>query len=125
VAEILIIEDNALMRSAMTRVLESAGHHVLDAADGATGMKLFRDARPALVITDIVMPGQEGMETIRLLRQHSPNVPILAISGGGWQDYLGFAKELGADETLRKPFPAEELLAAVAKLLANEAIKPD
>ena len=87
-ADILLIDDEAQMRRMIVRVLNAAGHTVREAADGRVGIELFRDAVPALVITDIVMPDMEGIELIRELRRLEPSVPILAISGGGPALYL-------------------------------------
>lgn len=122
--QILIIDDNVQLRRTLVRTLKAAGHDVHEAADGVKGLKLFEELRPDLIITDIVMPEQEGIETIRLLRQRAPNLPIIAISGGGRLDYLGFARELGATATLPKPFGSEELLAAVADVLAHAEQPP-
>jgi CheY-like chemotaxis protein len=118
-AEILIIDDDAQMRRLMTRILKSAGHYVHEATNGATGLKRFREVKPALVVTDIFMPEKEGIETIRLLRQQAPHLPILAISGSGLKDYLHFAMQLGATAALPKPFSAEQLLQTVAKLVES------
>jgi len=123
-AQILVIEDNAQVRRTLVRILKAAGHDVREAADGVIGMKLFEEARPALIITDIVMPEQEGIETIRLLRQRAPSLPILAISGGGRLDYLSFAMELGATATLSKPFGSDQLLSTVADLIAAVDERP-
>ena len=80
-ARILVIDDEADMRGLLEETLQSAGHEVSLAADGEEGMKRFR-ARPAdLVITDLYMPGQEGLETIMQLRREFPSVAIMAMSG--------------------------------------------
>jgi DNA-binding response OmpR family regulator len=115
-AEILIIDDDPHIRRLMSRILRGAGHTVREATDGRSGLELFRERLPALVITDIVMPDQEGIETILELRRDAPSLPILAISGGEG-GYLRLAIGLGATEALAKPFGADELLAAVVKLL--------
>ena len=118
-AEILVIDDDAQMRRLITRILKSAGHHVREATDGSTGMKRFGEAQPALVVTDIFMPEKEGIETIRLLRQQAPDLPIIAISGSGLKDYLHFAMQLGATAALPKPFSADQLLQTVAQLVED------
>ncbi len=115
--DILIIDDDAQMRRLLIRILKSAGHHVREATNGAIGLKCFREERPTLVVTDIFMPEKEGIETIRLLRQQAPDLPILAISGSGLKDYLHFAMQLGATAALSKPFSADQLLATVAQLV--------
>ena len=115
-AEILIIDDSAQMRRILSSILQAAGHSTRAAADGAEGVKLFDEKRPALVITDIVMPEQEGIETIRILRKKSPKMPILAISGSR-SVYLSAATKLGATASLEKPFEADDLLLLVEQLL--------
>jgi CheY-like chemotaxis protein len=116
--DILIIDDEPQMRRLVTRILKGAGHAVHEAKDGQAGIKLFREVRPLLVITDIVMPDMEGIELIRTLRQEAPNLLILAISGGSnLALYLRSATALGATAALPKPFAADELLTAVSDLL--------
>jgi DNA-binding response OmpR family regulator len=119
-ARVLIIDDNRLLRRMMVRVLTSLGHEVAEARDGEEGLKTFRMHRPALVITDIVMPRQEGFQTIRELRGEAPSVAIIAVSGGGRERtpmFLIDAGRIGADGTLSKPFRPDELIRMVNKLL--------
>jgi DNA-binding response OmpR family regulator len=121
-AIILVIDDERPMRHLMARVLQRAGHTVEEAADGRTGLALFREHHPALVITDIIMPETEGIEIIRELRREDPGVPIIAVSGSN-PIYLGFATRLGAAAGLRKPFSVDELLTTVSALLQSP--RPD
>jgi DNA-binding response OmpR family regulator len=118
-ADILVIDDEEALRRLIVRILRAEGHAVREAANGREGLRLFREAPPALLITDIVMPDQEGIETIIELRREAPDFPILAISGGGEGIYLRMAAGVGATETLAKPFGADELVAAVERLLAT------
>jgi len=118
-AEILIIDDDRQMRRLLIRILKGAGHTVREADNGRSGIELFRRQRPALVISDIVMPDMEGIETIQTLRRDGPTVPIIAISGGSGPNYLRMSIELGATAALEKPFAADELLALVEQLLAG------
>ena len=120
-ARILVIDDDPAMRRLIARTLTMAGHSVCEAADGREGIALFDQILPALVITDIVMPGAEGIETILKLRKIAEGVKILAISGWGSStpSYLDMATKLGADVGLSKPFKAEKLLAAVESLLVE------
>jgi DNA-binding response OmpR family regulator len=117
-AGILLIDDDARLRRLLGRILKGAGHTVHEATNGREGIELFGRTHPALVITDLVMPDKEGIETIRELHQTAPTVPILAISGStNHSIYLRAATKLGATEALDKPFSNEELLAAVTRLL--------
>jgi DNA-binding NtrC family response regulator len=118
-AKILIIDDDRQMRRLLIRILQGAGHTVREAENGRGGIEAFRSERPELVISDIVMPGMEGIETIRMLCRDGPEVPIIAISGGSDPIYLRAATALGATASLEKPFAADELIALVAKLLAG------
>lgn len=121
-ALILIIDDDDALRATMRKILERAGHEVRDAVDGDRGLKVFREEGPDLVITDIIMPEKEGIETIQELRQEAPDLPILAVSGGGRADPsepLTDAMLLGADETLAKPFGVDELVDVVERLLGG------
>ena len=118
--KILVIDDEPAVRYAVTRILESNGFEVTTAPDGVRGMSQFHAWNPDLVITDLIMPEQEGMQTIKLIRQADRAVKILAISGGGRLvnvDFLQVARRLGADEILAKPFDSRELLATVRRLL--------
>lgn len=122
-ARILIIDDEDELRSMLRRMLEQAGHEVTEAVNGAEGIKLYERDRPDLIITDIIMPEKEGVETIIALRQADPNLPIIAISGGGRleaTDFLTMAKKLGARHTLSKPFRRDQLLEAVGECLAKD-----
>ena len=120
-ADVLIIDDDAEVRRLIIRILIGAGHTVREAQNGEVGVRMFREARPSLVITDILMPEREGIETIRELRRETPAVPILAISGGCNFDYLTIAMHFGADAKLAKPFSPAELLNLVAELLERSA----
>ncbi len=122
-ARILIIDDEDELRSMLRRMLEQAGYEVTEAVNGAEGIKLYERDRPDLIITDIIMPEKEGVETIIALRQADPNLPIIAISGGGRleaTDFLTMAKKLGARHTLSKPFRRDQLLEAVCECLAED-----
>lgn len=122
--KILVIDDDALVRKSIVHLLEGADYDVQDAEDGARGMALFRSERPDLVITDIVMPEQEGIQTIPEMRKAKPDAKIIAISGGGRignTDFLKIASHLGAMAVIAKPFDADEFLALVKDCLAKPA----
>jgi DNA-binding response OmpR family regulator len=121
-ASILVLDDDPHVLDAMTAMLEGAGHSVRAAADGRAGLQSFQASRPDLVVTDIIMPHREGIETIRAIRAADALVPIIAISGGGRfrsVDFLTLAMQLGADAALAKPFAAAELLGTIARLLES------
>jgi DNA-binding response OmpR family regulator len=120
--KILVIDDDYFVRYTLARVLRGNNYEVVTAADGEQGMIVFRRTAPDLVITDIIMPNQEGIETIRLMRRERPDAKIIAISGGGRigdLDVLEIAHKLGADDVIHKPFDAAELLGRVRKFLAT------
>jgi DNA-binding response OmpR family regulator len=97
---------------------------VIEASDGRAGLRHYLLAPMDLVITDLLMPEQEGMETIQAMRRVHPQVKIIAISGGGQTgrlDFLEAAAVLGAQRTLRKPFRPRELLTAVRELMQAES----
>jgi len=117
-ALILIIDDDADTRDLMKATLEGAGHEVIVASDGLEGVKRYRTKRTDLVITDLFMPNQEGLETIKQMRMEFPDASIIAMSGrpsGGTM--LAVAKRLGAKASLQKPFLPEELLKLVEETL--------
>lgn len=123
-ALILVIDDDWQVRDLLRRILERAGHAVVDAADGAAGIAAQRTRPADMVITDIFMPGHDGLETILELRSEFAGVRIVAISGGDRSGQMDLRKEallLGASHALRKPFTPGELLAVVDAALAGPA----
>jgi CheY-like chemotaxis protein len=117
-ARILVIDDEQEVRLVLQKVLTDAGHDVVSASDGADGLKQFRASPADLVITDLYMPNQEGIETMRQLRMEGPDVPIIVISGHPDAGaVLAVARWLGAAATLTKPFSSEDLLSAVVTAL--------
>jgi two-component system, chemotaxis family, chemotaxis protein CheY len=119
--KILVMDDEAQILRLVREILHAAGHQVLCAADGIAGMALFRKEAPEVVIVDIVMPEQEGIETILAIRRESPRVKVIAISGAGPVgdvDVLKMARALGADDVISKPFRAQELLSRVRSLVS-------
>jgi len=120
--QILVIEDDLAVRELMLQTLTKAGYQVFAAEDGVEGVNLFREKNPDLVITDIVMPQKEGLQTIIELRQQAPDVKVIAMSGGGRNDngdYLKLARKFGARKTVTKPFLRDEMLAVVREVLAE------
>ncbi len=116
---ILVIDDEDLFRSGLKKVLELEGYAVVGARDGQQGLMCYREMKPDLILTDIVMPEKEGIETIMEIIADNPNQPVIAMSGGGLThnaDYLEYAKEFGARKILKKPFKFEELFEAIREL---------
>ena len=118
---ILVIEDDTEVREMVCKMLNDENYDVFEAVNGKEALKLLSiEPRIDLVITDIIMPEKEGIETIRELKRDYPHIKILAISGGGKgsaQNYLNLANCMGADLTMNKPFVKQELLGAVQTLL--------
>jgi len=121
VARILVIEDEEHIRTLYSRILQHAGHEVIEAPDGNVGIQLYRACPADLVITDIIMPEKEGIELIIELRRDFPDVKIIAVSGGGQATAsatcLRLAKGFGAVRTLAKPFNQQELVDTVQDVL--------
>jgi CheY-like chemotaxis protein len=120
VARILIIEDDNEVREFLESLLERAGYETLAAGNGKEGVELFSSTAVDLVITDIIMPEKDGIETIMDMKRGRPDLKVIAISGGGRaepENYLHSARLLGADRTIKKPFTNEDILGAVGELL--------
>ncbi|HVA12021.1 MAG TPA: response regulator [Stellaceae bacterium] len=118
--KILVIEDNAIVRNTISRILGAAGYTVVLANDGLQGIDAFRKEQPDLVISDIIMPEQEGIATIRQILGERPGTKIIAISGGGRignTDFLQIARKMGASDVLPKPFDPDDLLARITTCL--------
>jgi DNA-binding response OmpR family regulator len=119
---ILIVDDDPHVRHMLERVLRKAEHDVETAENGKEALRIHRERPFELIVTDIIMPEKEGLETITELRKFFPSVKIIAISGGGRigpAQYLKMAEILGADLTFSKPFNPSELIASVEELLAH------
>ena len=126
-ARILLIDDDNALREILAMALTEAGHVVTQARDGTEGVDLFRIEPTDLIITDLIMPGREGIETIMVLRREYPALPVIAISGGmtNSEFYLKLAAGLGARRTLAKPFAFAELLGAVDEVLVGTRDSPE
>ncbi len=119
-ANILIVDDEVDIRIMLKKMLERENHDVSLAENGKVAVKLIEETQPDILITDLIMPEKEGIETILEVRKKYPDIKIIAISGGGRlepTDYLKFAKTAGARYTLTKPFTHDELFLAVNDLL--------
>ena len=116
---ILLIEDDTVIRRVISLNLVNAGYTVFEATHGADALLQLRKNPTDLVITDMLMPEMDGVETIQLLRRTFPTLKIIAISGGGMASadyYLKIARELGVSKTLKKPFTFPELLGAIQEV---------
>jgi CheY-like chemotaxis protein len=118
-ASILVAEDDADFRAWLRESLESAGYSVTEAANGKEVMELLKQASVDLCITDLAMPEQEGIETIRLLRYQYPALKIIAITGAFGPAFLRVSKILGAAAALQKPIGLEKLLQTVQQILTG------
>ncbi|MCX6629780.1 MAG: response regulator, partial [Candidatus Solibacter sp.] len=116
-SRILVADDEAGVRAFLRKVLEHGGYEVTEAADGKQALRQALAGHVDLVITDLIMPEQEGIETIQALRREAPRIGIIAISGAFGGQFLKMAHILGADALLSKPVSAELLLARVAEVL--------
>jgi CheY-like chemotaxis protein len=123
VARIIVVDDESDIRTLIAEILTEAGHIVFECAEGRSALRVLDEQSPDLVITDILMPGMEGLETIRTMRATHPHVRIVAMTGGGMLgfDYLKAARIFGADEILRKPFCTAELREVVSRVLKQGA----
>jgi CheY-like chemotaxis protein len=122
---VLVIDDDRRARSIVERTLQRAGYHVLSAINGVEGMRLWRNTRPDLVITEIIMPEKDGIETMMEIRKLEPAAKVLAMTGylqRGKVNFLEIVRSLGADGVLAKPFRADELLAEVGACLDLPAV---
>jgi DNA-binding NtrC family response regulator len=120
-ARILVIDDQDSIRRVVRRALEQDGHEVFDASDGELGMEILESNSFDVVITDIFMPGQDGIVTLRQIRKRFPTVKVIVISGGdssGLMDLRQDAELLGAVKSLQKPFNAREIMDVVRSVLA-------
>lgn len=127
-ARILVIDDKESIREALVKLLEREGHEIELAENGKIGLDKFQESPFDLVITDIVMPDKEGIETIKDLRSLSPDVKIIAISGGGRTGNYGFlsvALKVGANSALPKPFKRAHFLHIVSDCLQEISVSTD
>jgi DNA-binding response OmpR family regulator len=120
VARILVVDDDEQIQELMRDMLQREGHEVSIAANGREAMTAFDTEPVDLIIMDLIMPEQEGLETISALRKQNREIGIIAISGGGRVtpgDYLEAARIIGANRTFAKPFARRDILAAVSELV--------
>jgi len=128
---ILLIDDDGTVRKVVKSMLEQAGFEVVEAANGASGLKALAAGDFDLAVVDIFMPDMDGLETIKALRERVPGVRILAMSGfrprlscADGPDFLAMAIKLGAVLSLQKPFGGPDLVRAVETCLARSMADP-
>ena len=120
--KILIIDDEPHILLMLKKMMEQSGYETDLAANGNEGIERFRKSQADLVITDIIMPEKEGLETIREMRRIKPDLKIIAMSGGGKvsaDNYLEIAKIFGAARVIAKPFTKKEMVSAVRELMQD------
>lgn len=120
-ARILVVDDDSHIREMLRFLFESEGHEVLEASEGEAAMRLHLQSPADLVVTDILMPGKEGVQTIIDFRRDFPGIKIIAISGGGIVGpalYLNLAEKFGAQKAFTKPLEVDKLMGAARELLA-------
>ena len=116
---ILVIDDDAAIRISLSLLLQAKGYEVALAVDGADGYAKFLERKPDILISDMVMPGHQGLETIARIHADAPGLPIVAMSGsirGGPTSFLERASAAGASHCLEKPFEAMQLLALLEQI---------
>ncbi len=121
-ASVLVVEDEKLVRRTLNKMLRAGGHDVTAVEDGQRALSYLERHPAEVVVTDIIMPGKDGLETIAALRRRFPNAKIIAISGGARPSGAGAlhaAKALGADRILAKPFRQDEILVMVDELMRS------
>jgi CheY-like chemotaxis protein len=114
---VLIVDDDPHILRLLRKALSKAGYDVAEACDGRSAMNRVRQSEVDVMVTDLVMPGQEGVETITQLRREFPQVKIVAMSGAANGRYLRICELLGANAVLQKPFPPKTLVEAIENLL--------
>jgi CheY-like chemotaxis protein len=123
-AKILLVDDNIDLLKMMTEIIRRGGHEVTMATDGQVALDVAKKKQFDLLITDLIMPGKEGIETIMAFKKFHPATKIIAMSGGGAgvgaKDYLSIARTLGVASTLVKPFSTAELMKTVDLELVME-----
>lgn len=126
-ASIVVVDDDDMVRRTMVTVLGMAGHAVREASGGHGGLALVEDSAPDLLITDINMPGMDGVSFIAAARGIRPDLKVLAISGSSPRaiDDPAIAATLGADAVIGKPFRRADLLACIARLSGDAATSGD
>jgi len=126
-AQILLVEDDELVRDMLSQILTRASHEVQTANDGEAAAEILRHTEPDVMITDIIMPKKSGITLISEVKNKHPNMEIIAISGGGRLDpmgYLDLSESLGATISFEKPIDNAALLMAIDLLVHSKKTEP-
>lgn len=119
-ARVLIVDDAAFMRMMLRKIIMVAGHDVVgEATDGDAAVKMYRELVPDLTILDITMPGKDGLDALREIREHDPSARVVMCSALGQQPKVVESIKLGARDFVVKPFEAEVVERAISKALAS------
>ena len=123
-AQIIIVDDESSVRDMLEAMIKPLEHELIVMSNADDVISACQTSEPDLVITDIVMPGKNGIDLIMTLKEKNPDIPIIAISGGGGitgrYDYLEIAKLVGADNIIKKPFTMENIRTAVQNILTSK-----
>jgi two-component system response regulator AtoC len=122
---VLVIDDDPGIREYLQALASRQGYRVFAAVDGEEALEKLEETRPDIITLDAVLPGMDGLETLRLLKQRMPEVPVIMLSGHGQARTIVEAMRLGASDFLRKPFEVEEIELAFEKALENHALKEE
>jgi CheY-like chemotaxis protein len=127
VASILVVDDDPAVRTTVALLLQRSGHRTQVAADGRAGLATLAAGGIDMLIVDLFMPGMDGIETIREVRKHQPELPIIVMSGTvidtpapGAPDFLAMAVKLGAVRSMQKPFKPRDMIKTIEELLGRE-----
>ncbi|MEO8008306.1 MAG: response regulator [Betaproteobacteria bacterium] len=121
--DVLVVDDDPLMRGLLAEWLSEAGYGVRQAENGTTALQMLQRQPAGLLITDMDMPGRDGAQTLEQARRMLPGLAVIAISGGARdakQDWVPIASRLGAAKTLAKPFERQVLLAAIEEVVPRD-----
>ena len=124
-ARVIVIDDEELMRELMRQLLEIDNHLVEEAPDGEAGLVLQQENPADLVITDMALPGRDGLSVIAAIKKEFPNTKVIAVSGAGnllAEELFQEAQELGVSDTFSKPFDVREMMCGITEILKEQNV---